>query len=332
MSICNSTYDGRDCAIMASESAAAPSWDSNLHTVLVVDDSSTDRCLVGALLREIPNLRVEFATNGREALQRIRRRPPDLVITDLVMPDVDGLELVSQVGQQYPLLPVILMTSSGSEDLASRAVKSGARGYVPKTALSRVLPGTVERLLTLAHEKREQRRLLESITATELTLVLKDNDTSLIEHLIDFVGICLRNAGLCTEGGETLVCLALEEALQNAFLHGNLEIGSALRDSSGDQEFAELVETRRTCSPYRDRRVSATISVSPRAAKFVVRDEGPGFDPSQVPDPTAPEHLEKLCGRGLLLMRSFMDEVTFNTKGNEVTLIKYLGPRPSSAE
>lgn len=124
---------------------------------------------------------------------------------------------------------------------------------------------------------------LESITATELTLVLKDNDTSLIEHLIDFVGICLRNGGLCTEGGESLMCLALEEALQNAFLHGNLEIGSALRDSSGDQEFAELVETRRTSSPYRDRRVSATISVSPRAAKFVVRDEGPRFDPSQVP-------------------------------------------------
>ena len=72
--------------------------------------------------------------------------------------------------------------------------------------------------------------------------------------------------------------------------------------------------------------------MSLRAAKFVVRDEGPGFDPSQVPDPTDPEHLENLCGRGLLLMRSFMDEVTFNMKGNEVTLIKYLRPRPSSAE
>jgi CheY-like chemotaxis protein len=332
MSTCNSTYDWRDCAIMASEPAKAPSWDSNLHTVLVVDDSSTDRCLVGALLREIPNLRVEFATNGREALQRIRFHPPDLVITDLVMPEVDGLELVSRVGQQYPLLPVVLMTSSGSEDLASRAVKLGARGYVPKTALSRVLPGTVERLLTLAQEKREQRRLLESITATELTLVLKDNDTSLIEHLIDFVGICLRNAGLCAERGETLVCLALEEALQNAFLHGNLEIGSALRDSSGDGEFAELVEARRNSPPYRDRQVSVTISVSPNAAKFVVRDEGPGFDPAQVPDPTAPEHLENLCGRGLLLMRSFMDELTFNTKGNEVTLIKRSRPRRSSAE
>jgi CheY-like chemotaxis protein len=316
---------------MSADAVATPAWESNQHTVLVVDDSSTDRCLVGALLREIPNLRVEFATNGREALQRIRFHLPDLVVTDLVMPEVDGLELLSQIGQQYPLLPVVLMTSTGSEDLASRAVRSGARGYVPKTALSRVLPGTVERLLTLAQERREQRRLLESIAATELTLVLKDNDTSLIAHLLDFVSICLRNAGLCAAGGETLVCLALEEALQNAFMHGNLEIGSALRIAGGDEEFAELVERRRHSAPYCDRNVHVTIRISPRAAEFVVRDDGPGFDPSPVPDPTDPEHLENLCGRGLLLMRAFMDEVRFNAQGNEVTLSKRAGPRPAPA-
>jgi len=185
-------------------------------------------------------LRLEFAENGREAWERIQAQPPDMVITDLLTPEMDGLELVSRVGQMFPLIPVVLMTSAGSEEVASRAVRSGARGYVPKTALSRVLPGTVEQLLALSQERREQRRLLESIAATELTVVLKDNDASLIEHLIEFVGICLRNAGLCVGGGEGLVCLALEEALQNAFLHGNLDIGSAIRDIGEDEVFAEL--------------------------------------------------------------------------------------------
>jgi CheY-like chemotaxis protein len=302
-----------------------------MRSVLVVDDSSTDRCLVAALLREIPALRIEFAANGREALDRIKARTPDLVITDVVMPEMDGVELVSRIAEQFPLLPVVVMSHADRADLAKWTSGPGVRSCVPKTALPRVLPGTVEQLLTLSQARRQQRRLLESITATELTLELKDNDTSLIEHLVDFVGICLTNAGLCPEGSESLVCLALEEALQNAFLHGNLGIGSAMRSTAdGDQEVAELVEQRRQLPPYRDRQVHVSISISSRQAKFTVRDEGAGFDPAEVPDPTDPQNLERLCGRGLLLMRSLMDEVLFNARGNEVTLVKYARSRKAT--
>jgi len=55
---------------------------------------------------------------------------------------------------------------------------------------------------------------------------------------------------------------------------------------------------------------------------IVVRDDGPGFDPAEVPDPTVPEMLERASGRGMLLMRTFMDEVRYNKAGNEVTMIK----------
>jgi CheY-like chemotaxis protein len=331
MTICRATCDWSGHVVVPASLKKPRAGGKSVHTVLVVDDSSTDRYLVGALLRELPELRLEFAENGCEAWERIQTQPPDMVITDLLMPEMDGLELVSRVGQTFPLIPVVLMTSSGNEDVASRAVRSGARGYVPKTALARVLPGTVEQLLVLSQERREQRQLLESIAATELTLVLQDNDVSVIKHLIDFVGICLRNVGLCVGGGESLVCLALEEALQNAFLHGNLDIGSALRDVGEDEAFAELVEERRHTPPYRDRKVYVTISISAEQARFVVRDEGAGFDPTLVPDPTEPANLEQLCGRGLLLMRSFMDELAFNAKGNEVTLIKRRGPRKGLA-
>ncbi len=57
-------------------------------------------------------------------------------------------------------------------------------------------------------------------------------------------------------------------------------------------------------------------------ARFVIRDEGPGFDPAQVSDPTYRSNLDKPYGRGLFLIRAFMDEVLFNDKGNEITLIK----------
>jgi anti-sigma regulatory factor (Ser/Thr protein kinase) len=58
------------------------------------------------------------------------------------------------------------------------------------------------------------------------------------------------------------------------------------------------------------------------AAVFVIRDEGPGFDVATVPDPTDPENFTKPSGRGLLLIRTFMDEVKHNAAGNEITLVR----------
>jgi anti-sigma regulatory factor (Ser/Thr protein kinase) len=56
--------------------------------------------------------------------------------------------------------------------------------------------------------------------------------------------------------------------------------------------------------------------------EYVIRDEGPGFDPTKLPDPTDPVNLERPCGRGLLLMRTFMDAVKYNKTGNQVTMSK----------
>jgi anti-sigma regulatory factor (Ser/Thr protein kinase) len=55
---------------------------------------------------------------------------------------------------------------------------------------------------------------------------------------------------------------------------------------------------------------------------FVIRDDGPGFDPASVPAAGQPGSLDPDSGRGLVLMRAFLDEVTFNPRGNEVTLVK----------
>ena len=57
--------------------------------------------------------------------------------------------------------------------------------------------------------------------------------------------------------------------------------------------------------------------------RFVIRDEGPGFNHEQVVDPTQEENLERIGGRGLLLIRNFMDEVSYNQRGNEISLVKY---------
>ena len=55
----------------------------------------------------------------------------------------------------------------------------------------------------------------------------------------------------------------------------------------------------------------------------MIRDEGEGFDPATLPDPTDPANLEKASGRGILLMRTFMDEIVYNNQGNSVLLTKH---------
>ena len=65
-----------------------------------------------------------------------------------------------------------------------------------------------------------------------------------------------------------------------------------------------------------------TVKATRNELKFIIRDQGPGFDVASIPDPTDPENLAKVSGRGLLLINAFMDEVRHNKQGNEITMIK----------
>ena len=117
------------------------------------------------------------------------------------------------------------------------------------------------------------------------------------------------------------VSVALEEALSNAIHHGNLEVTSDLREQD-DNAYYDLIRRRQHESPYSQRSVDITVKMSDRGSEFVICDQGPGFDVSSLPDPTDPANLEKASGRGITLMKAFMDEVMYNETGNAVTLIK----------
>jgi CheY-like chemotaxis protein/anti-sigma regulatory factor (Ser/Thr protein kinase) len=287
--------------------------------VLVVDDNPMDRHLAGGLV-EKAGLAVMYAGNGCEALEAMDHETPDLVLTDLLMPEMDGLELVKEVREKHPLVPVILMTAYGSEEIAIEALRKGAASYVPKRNLAHDLIETLERVLSVAKAGREQQRLLECLTQTESHFLL-DNDPSLIPPLIGHLQENLARMNLCDEIGRIRVSVALQEALVNAIHHGNLEVASQLREKD-EHTYYTLIDQRRAQKPFRMRRVHIIARESPAEASYVVRDEGPGFDPHALPDPTDPSNLERCYGRGLLLIRTFMDEVYHNETGNEITLIK----------
>jgi CheY-like chemotaxis protein/anti-sigma regulatory factor (Ser/Thr protein kinase) len=291
-----------------------------MTTILVVDDSAVDQRLAGGLLEKDGKLSLKYAVNGVDALEKIKDEIPDLVLTDLVMPEMDGLELVSMVRSEYPALPVILMTSAGNEEICVQALHAGAASYVPKRALAQRLLETVYQVIEVSTHERMVTRLMECMTLSHSTFEL-DNDNSLIPPMVNFLLEEATRIGACDEVDRTRIGVALEESLVNALVHGNLEVGSELRGDD-DEAYYNLLAERRAAAPYSSRRIHLDVIFSREAAKFVIRDEGPGFDPDDLPDPTDPANLEKACGRGVLLMRSFMDEVSYNDTGNCVTLVK----------
>jgi CheY-like chemotaxis protein/anti-sigma regulatory factor (Ser/Thr protein kinase) len=296
--------------------------------ILVVDDSAVDRRLAGNFLEKPSGaaqkgtgINVVYATNGKEALVAVEREKPDLVLTDLQMPELNGLELVEQIKSRHPGMPVILMTAHGSEEIAIQALRVGAASYVPKRNLAQDLLETVEDVLAVSGAKQMEQKLLDECWTQTKSYFRLPNDLTYIPTLVSHLQENLIRRKICDENGLLRIAVALREALSNAVLHGNLEVSSELR-AHDEKAYYALMEKHKHEEPYEDRCVHVAVEESPAEAVYVIRDEGPGFDPASLPDPTDPSNLEKASGRGLLLIRTFMDEVRHNSQGNEITLVK----------
>ena len=127
--------------------------------ILVVDDMPSFRFLVTGFLADA-GYQAAGAGSAADALQELARMPYDLVISDLVMPDADGIELLRQVHRQWPELPFILITAHGSVESAVAAMKEGADDYLLKPLNREELLVVVGRLLENTRIRAGHARML----------------------------------------------------------------------------------------------------------------------------------------------------------------------------
>ena len=292
-------------------------------TVLIVDDGVLDRRMAGVIVEKQLGWLIESASDGTEALEHMGRQLPHVVLTDMRMPNMDGLQLVAEVRNRFPDVPVVLMTGHGNEEVAMRALQEGAASYVPKKCLSSDLATTLRRVVDVATIERRRLEMWKSLTRTEFEFLLT-NDWTVVPDVIAHIQSYLERLGRCDATDVLRIGVTLEESLVNAIHHGNLEVSSCLRQEGGDL-YLQTARERREVHPYCDRRVHFVVRICEDGVHFTVRDEGNGFDPSLLPDPTDPAGLERIGGRGLLLIHAFMDEVEFNETGNQITMVKRWG-------
>lgn len=288
--------------------------------ILVVDDNEMDRHFARGLLIKQMGATILMASDGQEALDLISSEQPDLVLTDLQMPHVDGLALVERIRRLYPSIPTVLMTAYGSEEVAFTALQHGAASYVAKKRLAARLADTIRHVLALSNVGGDQRPLRSNWLRSAFEFSL-ENDASAIPPLVNHLQQYAASIRPIDETEQIRIAIALHEALRNAMHHGNLELSSELRQK-GDDSYYEEANRRRNQEPYVNRRVYFRAEETVDESRYLVRDEGSGFDVSKIEqDPTELVNLEAPSGRGLFLIRTFMDEVVFNQQGNEVLLI-----------
>jgi len=155
-----------------------------------------------------------------------------------------------------------------------------------------------------------------------------DNDRSKVTRVVQRLMTAAEQFGWMVPQARLYAGVALEEALLNAVIHGNLEVSSALREAD-DDAFERLIAIRQADARYGDRLVTVEMNGSREQFSWRIADEGPGFNVSRLPDPREEDRLRLQSGRGVLMMRAFMDHVAFNARGNEVLMIKRRSTVPS---
>lgn len=293
--------------------------------ILVVDDSMVERGLVGGLLAKEKGLTIHHAENGQAALAKMEKQAYDLVLTDLRMPEMNGLELVSHVRKKHPRVPVVLVTAFGSERLAIEALLHGAVSYVPKANLNEQLVPTVLSILGLTRVERSYGELISFMLENTYSFALP-NDVATIESLVDLMQQVCFGMELFDYTARVQMGVALEHALLNAMYHGNLQVSAEQKTQLRQSKYKgrELAWTKELAAadPNKSKRVQFRATITQNEARFTIRDEGSGYPREALPDLKDPTLLQKERGRGLILMHALMDEVTFNDAGNEVTLVK----------
>ncbi len=264
------------------------------------------------------------ARSAEEATSLTQSGPIDLVLCDLCSV---GDRCADFIAEASPL-PVIVTSERDELDGLIDALEAGAANYIPSHLREARLIGAIRAALSSALETSKRTRLLGGMEYSHSRFSIP-TDLSMLAAAADRLQASLEMFGLCDDSQTMHVRIALDEALANAFYHGNLGVSSDLKET-GVGDFEQLARHRLQESPYCDRRITIEEHLTREQARFVICDEGKGFDVGQLPDPTDHSRLTLSSGRGIAMMRHFLDEIHFNETGNEVTLVKRCTVKPTT--
>ncbi len=291
-----------------------------MPVILHVDPSTADREAVREALVGQENWTIEGASSYEEARERLQLHPVDAILSEVELGDGYWNDLVSALRSRQLMAPVFVLTANLTIEGAAQAVRDGAELVFVKGSDPSEWPFQIECAIDRATSRATRASVEKALSQQKLCFVM-ENEKARVPHLVNLLIEQCDRFELLDDRDRMRIQVALEEALLNAIIHGNLEVSSKLRELEGDV-FEQTVSERKVALPYSSRRVTLEAEYTREAARFTIRDEGPGFDVNKVRNPTEDDAIALASGRGILLMRSFMDSIDYNDKGNEVSMLK----------
>ena len=277
--------------------------------ILVVDDDPDIHTLLSFSARDMP-WQIESAYDGVEGLEKLQTPGGyDLVITDVCMPKLDGLELLERIQQISPVTPVVVMTAQNTSETIVRAIREKAFTYFSKP----FSPEAVVDMISRALEAPAADDDVEVLSARPhwISFLLRCK-LGIADRLVQF----FRELPVdLTPDEQNDIAVAFRELLINAIEHGG------------------------HLDP--EQKVEVTYIRLARAILYYVRDPGEGFSFENLAHAAVggtPEnpfgHVEvrqqagmRAGGFGMLITKNIADEVIYNERGNQVLLVKYLPPQ-----
>lgn len=288
--------------------------------ILVVDDEKDLAGMIKSAVELKYKTEVLMAQNGHDGLEVIRKEKPNYVISDIMMPDMDGLEMIRSLREEENNTPVIFVSAFVNIENTMEAIRLGAADFIRKPFKIHELYHSLDRLIELDKPQEQFTQSLSALGKMNWEFATKDFNVQLFaSQLAQFV----TKSRTIPIHEKNSFYVVVSEALLNAREHGNLEMRSHVKDEDM-AEYERLMSERLRNPVMANRKIHITFEHANRDIKITISDEGSGFDHRLIDSEEFYSHdnLMKQHGKGLLIVKNYMDSVIFNDKGNTITLIK----------
>jgi two-component system OmpR family response regulator len=270
------------------------------RTVLIVDDERDTNDILARMVMARGFEPIQLFEGG-QVLEAVREHSPDLVLLDLMMPGMDGFAICEQLkrNRETNLIPIIMVTALNDPTDRIKGVRVGANGYLAKPFTADHLFDAIDKAMAWRQEHTTRG------TAGEINFDIR-SEVTYLQQTNDLLSDLYAHTPLTERQVKDLKQAVMEMG------------GNAIE--WGHRKNADL--------PLR-----ITYRIDPDAVILIIRDQGPGFNPTKIPHAAQEEdpigHLDvrnelgiREGGFGIMLARGLVDEFRYNDKGNEVTLVK----------
>ncbi len=292
-----------------------------MTTILIIDDEQPVRDVLKIALSEKRH-RVLEAGTGMEGLRIFEIERPDIVITDVMMPGMDGLEVTRRIKELNEDTDLIIMTGYGSEELVIEALRSGASNYLKKPIAFNDLFAMVDKIV-IKRQYRKRFEVSKDVVFYERKHLVLGNDLAQVWGAVNQIlyNIQPGEPQKVVEG----IRIGLYEMIVNAIEHGNLGIASEEKSEAIlSSTYARLLSQRRTRADELGKKIFVNCTYTRDRIAVEIRDQGGGFNYRGLPDMTDPNVIMSVNGRGIFLASLYFDRVDFQEPGNYVLLEKNL--------